>query len=238
MTGGAIRGPMARVVPVAASGWLALTVVVTLIGFQPSVRRPSLDWAHALHGLFALGWSITLAGQAWLAEQRRRDAHRLVAVAGMVFGTGLVSTALPMLASLAAGAGANPDFRPIGLRLLAMDCLLLILFTALLAVAVALVRRPAVHARAMAATGLLALPAGLGRLYTRLLSVDPMRGSSLALGTAAVLLVGLIIADRRAGVRDLVHPLVLVAVLAVPPLVGVTADTRWFAALARQVAGM
>jgi hypothetical protein len=112
VTGGAIRGPMARVVPVAASGWLALTVVVTLIGFQPSVRRPTLDWAHALHGLFALGWSITLAGQAWLAEQRRRDAHRLVAVAGMVFGTGLVSTALPMLASLAAGARMRGDSNP------------------------------------------------------------------------------------------------------------------------------
>jgi hypothetical protein len=240
VTGGAVLRARIATVPVGAPWWLAAIVVLTVIGFQASVTRAAtpIDWAHALHGITALGWSMTLVAQAWLAEQRRREAHRLVAVAGMVFGIGLVSTAFPMLASLAAGASANPAFRRIGLRLLAMDCLLLTLFTALLAVAVAFVRRPAVHARAISATGLLALPASLGRRYMRVLSVDPMRGSYLALGTAAMLLVGLIIADRRAGVRDRVHPLVLAAVVAVSLLVGVTADAHWFAAWARQVAGV
>jgi hypothetical protein len=95
-----------------------------------------------------------------------------------------------------------------------------------------------VHARALTATGLLALPAGLGFLFMRLFSIDPIRGSDLALGTAALLVVALIVVDRRAGVRDVVHPLVLGAMLAVAPLTGVIADAPWFAWWARQTAGM
>lgn len=239
MNGHTLRGGMLATVPIAAPWWLGAIVVLTVIGFQPSVTRTSnpMDWAHALHGITALGWSITLVGQAWLAEQRRRDAHRLLAVAGVLFAIGLVATAMPMLASLAKGASANPGFRPIGLRLLAMDGLLLLLFLVLFSVAIAFVRRPAVHARALAATGLLALPAGLGRLYMRLFSVDPMRASYLALGTAVLLLMALIVGDRRAGVRDVVHPLVLGAVLAVALVTGVTADAAWFGAWARRMAG-
>ncbi len=239
MTGGGVQGARIATVPVSAPQWLAAIVVITVIGFQPSSTRTTtpIDWAHALHGITALGWSTTLVGQAWLAEQRRREAHRLLAVAGVLFAVGLVATALPMLASLASGALATAGFRPIGLRLLAMDCLLLALFMVLFAVAIAFVRTPAVHARALAATGLLALPAGLGRLYMRLFAIDPMRGSHLALGTAALLLVALIVADRRAGVRDVVHPLVLGAMLAVALLTGVIADAPWFAWWAQQIAG-
>ncbi len=112
---------MVATLPVAASWWLAGIALVTVIGFQPALSRPgrSLDMAHALHGVTALGWSLTLVGQSWLAARRRRDAHRLLAVAGVLFAFGLVSSALPMLASLATGAMANPGFRAVGLWLLA-----------------------------------------------------------------------------------------------------------------------
>jgi hypothetical protein len=131
---------------------------------------------------------------------------------------------------------ANPGFRAVGLWLLAMDSLLLVLFLTLFAVAVAFVRRPAVHARALAATGLLALPAGLGRVYMRVWSVDPVVASWLALGTAALLVLLLIVADRRAGVRDVVQPLVLAAVLAVPLLAALMARAPWFSSWAGRLA--
>lgn len=184
MTSPALRGGMVATLPVAASWWLAGIALVTVIGFQPALSRPgrSLDMAHALHGVTALGWSLTLVGQSWLAARRRRDAHRL------------------------------------------------------LAVAVAFVRHPAVHARALAATGLLALPAGLGRLYMRVWSVDPVVASWLALGTAALLVLLLIVADRRAGVRDVVQPLVLAAVLAVPLLAALMARAPWFSSWAGRLA--
>lgn len=226
--------------PFAAPWWLGVIVLLTVIGFQRAATRTTnpMDWQHASHGILALGWSVILVVQAWLAEQRRRDAHRLMAVVGVVFAIGLVATSLPMLASLAAGATANAGFRPMGLRLLAMDIMLLALFVLLFAVAVAFVRRPAVHARALAATGLLALPAGLGRVYMRVFAVDPMQGSYLALGTAVAVLGVLALIDRRAGTRDVVQPLVLVALLLVGVLTGVVADAPWFGTMAARIAGV
>lgn len=227
----------AQTVPFAAPWWLAVIVVLTVVGFQRAATRTTnpMDGLHAAHGILALGWSVILVVQAWLAEQHRRNAHRLMAVAGVVFAIGLVATSLPMLVSLAAAATTKAAFRPMGLRLLAMDILLLLLFTTLFAVAIAFVRRPAIHARALAATGLLALPAGLGRLYMRVFSMNPMQGSYLALGTAAALLATLALVDRRGGTRDVVQPLVLAAVLLVGVLSGVIADAAWFGALASRI---
>ncbi len=245
MTSGALsitargRAP-SPALPFGAPWWLGAIVLLTIIGFQRAATRTTnpMDWQHASHGILALGWSVILVAQAWLAEQRQREAHRLMAVVGVLFAIGLVATSLPMLASLASAATANAGFRPMGLRLLAMDIMLLALFVVLFALAIAFVRRPAIHARALAATGLLALPAGLGRVYMRVFSVDPMQGSYLALGTAAAVLVALLLVDRRAGTRDLVHPLVLAALLLVGVLTGVTADAPWFGELAGRIAAV
>jgi hypothetical protein len=80
VTGGGVQGARIATVPVSAPRWLAGIVVLTVIGFQPSLTRTTnpIDWAHALHGITALGWSTTLGWQAWIAEQRRREAHRLL----------------------------------------------------------------------------------------------------------------------------------------------------------------
>jgi hypothetical protein len=234
MTSSVMRRTASPTVPRAASWWLAGIVLLTLLGFQRAVTRTDhpLDVAHAVHGLSALGWSAILAGQAWLAERGRREAHRLLGMLGVVFAFGLVATSLPMMRALAAGATANVGFRPIGLRLLAMDGLLLLLFVMLFAVAIAYVRRPVVHARALAATGLLALPAGLGRVVMRVAPVDPAVASYGALGSAAPLLSALIVTDRRAGVRDAIQPVVLGAIVAIALLMGPLAESGWFAAWA------
>jgi len=230
MTGGAAPRSTSPMLPLAAPWWLAGILVLTVVGFQRAVTRTDnpMDWAHVSHGFAALGWSVILVGQSWLAAQRRRDAHRLVGAVGVVFAIALVTTSWPMLQSLASGATANPGFRPIGLRLLAMDVMLLLLFVLLFALAIAYVRRPAIHARALAATGLLALPAGLGRVFMRIAPVDPVQGSYLALASGALLLVLLIVVDRRAGGRDAVQPTVLGATLAIALLMGPIADAAWF----------
>jgi hypothetical protein len=92
-----------------------------------------------------------------------------------------------------------------------------------------------VHARALAATGLLALPAGLGRVVMRVAPVDPVVASYCALGSAALLLTALIVTDRRAGVRDAVQPVVLGAIAAIALLMGPLADSTWFAAWAERL---
>jgi hypothetical protein len=138
-----------------------------------------------------------------------------------------------MLSAIATAAIGNDDFRPTGYGLLALDLLLLALFVALVAVAVAWVRRPAVHSRVMAATGLLALPAGLGRGYMALLHVGALAASHLALGTALVILAGLIVRDRRAHQIEPVYPVTLLAILVIQATFPLMAGATWFDELVR-----
>jgi hypothetical protein len=218
-----------------AAWWLALILVTTLLGFRGTLEKGprGLDLAHAAHGTIALGWSLILIVQAALADAHRRRAHRLFAVAGMACAAGLVATSVPMLHTLAGGAVANARFRPMGYQLLAMDVLLMLLFVALFAIAMAFVRTPGVHSRALAATGVLALPAGLGRAYMGWFGLDPIGGSHLALLTAAVILLALTVRDRRAGVNETVFPATLLAVIALQLSFPFLARMAWFDQAAR-----
>lgn len=221
--------------PALAPWWLGAILLLTMVGFQRVIRTggATLDLAHAVHGSAALSWSLLLVVQARLAEQRRRALHRQLAVLGTLLAITLVASAPPMLQSMARGAAANAGFRPIGHRLLVLDVLTLLLFVALFAVAMANVRRPQVHARAIAASGLVALPPGLGRVFMRILPVTPPVGGYLAAGVAVVLLLALIRADRKAGVRDAVLPAVAIAFVAAVALTEAVADTAWVAAVVR-----
>ena len=218
-----------------AAWWLALILITTLLGFRGTMEKGprGLDLAHAAHGTIALGWSLILIVQAALADAHRRRAHRLFAVAGLACAAGLVATSVPMLHTLANGAVASERFRPMGYQLLAMDVLLMVLFVALFAVAMAFVRTPGVHSRALAATGVLALPAGLGRAYMGWFGVDPIGGSHLALITAAVILLALTARDRRAGVREMVFPATLIAIVTLALAFPLLARTEWFDQMAR-----
>jgi hypothetical protein len=137
---------------------------------------------------------------------------------------------------LAGGAVANERFRPMGYQLLSMDVLLMVLFVALFAVAMAFVRTPGVHSRALAATGVLALPAGLGRAYMGWFGVDPIGGSHLALITAALILLVLTVRDRRAGVHETVFPATLLAIIALQLSFPLLARMAWFDQAARAFA--
>lgn len=211
-----------------AAWWLAAIVVTTVLGFRGPVAKHGLDLAHAVHGTMALGWSLLLVVQAGLADARRRRAHRWFAVAGVTFAAGLVTSSVPMLHDMAGAAVAKAGFRPMGYQLLAMDVMLMLLFVALFAIALAFVRQPAVHSRALACTGLLALPPGLGRAYMSWAGVDPITGSHMALASGSLLLVALIVRDRRAGQREPVYPAMLAACVAVQLLFPVIARSAWF----------
>ena len=221
--------------PALAPWWLGAILLLTMVGFQRVILTggATLDVAHAIHGSAALGWSLLLVVQARLAEQRRRDLHRQLAVLGTILAITMVASAPPMLQSMARGAAANAGFRPIGHRLLVLDVLTLLMFVGLFALAMANVRRPQLHARAIAATGLVALPPGLGRVFMRMLPVTPHVGGYLAAGVAVVLLLALIRVDRKAGVRDRVLPAVAIAFVAAVALTEAVADSAWVAAVVR-----
>lgn len=190
----------------AASWWLLAILVSTVLGFQRTIttRLGVLDVAHAVHGAASMSWLLLLIVQAELARRQRRVAHRLLAVGGIVSALIMCMSAVPMMQTLMAAA-AGGAFIPAFLAV--MDTGLLIGFLALFAVAVTNVRRPAVHARAMAATALVALPPGLGRGAMRLLGLDPVGGSLVALTVAVLWLGALSVSDYRAGVRNATYPI-------------------------------
>jgi hypothetical protein len=189
----------------AASWWLLAILVSTVLGFQRTIttRLGALDVAHAVHGAASVSWLLLLMVQAELARRHHRVAHRQLAVGGIACALIMCMSAVPMMQALLAAA-AGGAFIPAFLTV--MDTGLLIAFLALFAVAVTNVRRPAVHARAMAATALVALPPGLGRGAMRLLGLDPVGGSLVALAVAVLWLGALSVSDYRAGVRSTVYP--------------------------------
>jgi len=217
-----------------AAWWLTAIVITTALGFRGPLQRHSLDLAHAAHGGFALAWSLLLIVQAGLADARRKRAHRFVAIGGMTCAIGLIASSVPMLHTMAGVAVANALVRPLLLQLLAMDTTLMTLFVALVAVAMAFVRTPAIHSRALASTGLLALPPGLGRAYMSWVGVDPVVGSHLALASGSLLVLALIIRDRRAQQYEPVYPTVLGSLVALQLLFPLIARTEWFVEAVRR----
>ncbi len=213
-----------------AAWWLLLIMVSTILGFRATIAKgpQGLDLAHAAHGTIALGWSLLLIAQAALADAGRRRAHRLFAIVAVACAVGLVTTSLPMLHTMARAAVANERFRPLGYQLLAMDILLMALFMTLFAVALAFVRKPAVHSRALAATGVLALPAGLGRAYMAWFNVGPIEGSHLAIITGALIIFALVLRDRRARLHEPVYPAVLISLIVLELLFPIIARAGWF----------
>jgi hypothetical protein len=80
---------------------------------------------------------------------------------------------------------------------------------------------------------LLALPPGLGRAYMGWAGVDPVVGSHLALVTGSLLLLALIVRDRRALVREPVYPMVLASLVTLQLLFPVIAGAGWIDRAAR-----
>jgi hypothetical protein len=200
-----------------ATWWIGAILLLTLLGFQRTItaRLGTLDVAHLVHGVASLGWLLVLMAQAAFIRRRERARHRGLAVVGVMCAVALTTTALPMVQTTAARTMADPAGGAIGWFLVAMDAGLLLAFVVTFAVAVANIRRPAVHGRAMAATALVALPPGLGRWAMRLLHLDPVAGSYVALAGGIALLAVLIVTDRRAGIRDRVYPAMLAMMLVI-----------------------
>jgi len=191
--------------------WYFLAALAAIVaGFWPSFFRPlgAGDFAHSLHGVTATLWIVVLATQSWLMSLGLVHWHRRVAWAALLLLPVLILSALRMVAVMF----ANPDMPPFLPPLLAFIDLPSVAFLIVL-VTLALwnVRTPAAHKRFMAATVLLGFPPALTRLYARVLApqVDFMMALHASLVTVEVILLALVVADRRAGERRLAYPLSL-----------------------------
>jgi hypothetical protein len=220
--------------PVAEHWWLLLVLLAVVAGFWPSFFRhlQAKDLSHSLHGFTATGWLLGLALQSWLITTGARDWHRRVAMAMIPLAIAMVVTAVPMMQVMLRAGQQNAGFQPLARTLVAYDVATLLCFTGLLSFALANVRRPALHRRALSATALYAIPPALARFFGR-----PPIGFDFPVALHASFLLGygilgwLIVADRRRGVKDFVYPFTLVSLVAIQLLMAPVSRTSWWSML-------
>ena len=219
--------------------WLLASLGVVVLGFWSSFFRSlrAQDLAHSLHGFTASGWLIGLVLQAWLIDRGARAWHRRVAQVMIAMAVAMVVTSIPMMVAILRGGLANAGFRPLARMLVVYDVTALVLFTALLSDALANVRRPAVHRRALAATAMLAIPPALARFLSgSLVGLPFLTGLHASFWLGNAIMVWLIVRDRRDGVRDLVWPTVLASMLALELFMAPVSRTAWWAAFSDAMA--
>ncbi len=211
-----------------AHWWFLLALAAIVAGFWPSFFRPlgAGEWWHTVHGITATGWVVTLAVQSWLMSRGLRQWHRRTAMFALfVLLPVMVWSALYMIAAMA----VNPDMPPFLPPLLAfIDFPSLAFLLVLVGMALRNLRTPEAHKRFMSATVLLAFPPALTRLYARVGAPTIDFGTALHLSfvTVYLVLVALMLHDRRVGQRRLAYPLSLVFFGLVHGLMGVVASAE------------
>ena len=215
----------------------ALGVIVA--GFWPSFFR-SLDGgdtAHTVHGVTATLWVLCVALQSWLISRGLVRWHRMVAVFALIVLLVMSGAALLMVAIMQRNTSMPPFLPPL---LAFIDIPSIAFLLLLVGLALRHVRRPAIHKRYMAATILLALPPALGRLYPWIFGprVDFMTGLHAAFFTVDLILIALILLDRRMPRRYAPYPLSLAFFVMVQVLMGPMGRNEtwrdflgWYAAL-------
>jgi len=220
--------------------WYFTLALLTIIGgFWPSFFKPlgAGDTPHSLHGITATLWVVALITQSLLISRGLVAWHRRVARGALLLLPIFVVSALQMVAVMF----SNPEMPPFLPPLLAfIDLPTVVFLMVLVTLALRNVRTPAAHKRFMAATVLLGLPPALTRLYARLFApaMDFMQALHASFVTVEVVLIALIVADRRAGESRLAYPLSLAFFGAVHVLMGPVANTvgwrtamEWYARL-------
>lgn len=192
--------------------WYFLAALAAIVaGFWPSFFKPlgAGDVAHSVHGVTATLWIVALIVQSVLMSRGQVRWHRRVAMLALfVLLPVLVLSAFQMVAVMF----SNPQMLPFLPPLLAfIDLPSVVFLVVLVALALRNVRTPAAHKRFMSATVLLGFPPALTRLYARVLApeVGFMGALHLSFVTVEVILIALLVADRRAGERRLAYPLLL-----------------------------
>lgn len=214
--------------------WYFLAVLaVTIAGFWSAFfRNPAeSDFWHALHGTTATAWILALALQSWLMSHGYIRWHRRIARGAFVVVPLFVVSALYMVLAMARNTTLPPFGPP---QIVFVDLPFIVFFVVLVTLGVRNTRQPEAHKRFMSATVLLSLPAALTRLYVRVLFPDlyPPIAFQASFVTVEIILVALIVSDRRAGERRLAYPLSLAFFAVIHMLmVPASASGPWRAAM-------
>lgn len=148
-----------------APWYFALAVVVTWVGFSRSyfARIQETDSYHHLHGAFVGAWTVLLIVQPILYAKGKLRLHRRLGWAGtIILAPGILLGGAKMMQMMIQGQATYP---PGAVYLLSfVDATSLILFPLFLGLSLRYGRCLPLHARYMACTILVVLPAAIGRL--------------------------------------------------------------------------
>jgi hypothetical protein len=210
--------------------WYFLAALAILVaGFWPSFFRPmgAGDIGHTLHGITATLWVVALMSQSFLMSRGQVQWHRRIGrTAAFVLLPVLTISALHMVRVMFANTAMPPFLPPL---LAFIDIPTVIFFVVLVTLGLRSVRTPAAHKRFMASTVLLAFPPALTRLYQQF-GIDFFTALHGSFITVELILVALIIADRRAGERRAAYPMSLVFFVLVHALMmPVSGSAPWLA---------
>ena len=149
--------------------WFGALFLLSILGFWPSYFSPGASnatFGQHFHAIAMLIWVLMLIVQPWLIQTRRRPIHRLIGRASLVIAPVLVFAALIAIADNL--ARLPQPYPPIGLSFFWLGLASASYFAMFYTLAIINRREMQLHARYMAATALVFIVPGLGRLLSRL----------------------------------------------------------------------
>jgi hypothetical protein len=205
-------------------------MVVTWIGFSRSyfLRLGSVSVFHHIHGAIAGLWIASLIVQPVLYQRGYMQLHRRIGtIAAYVLAPLMVVFASIVMHLMFSGSTGMP--RMPGYVLGYLDLCSLIEFPLFVFLAVHYRRNVALHARWIAGTVLILLPPALVRITLMLPFIHSFPARlNLSFGVIDVILVLLILDDRRLGRIRAPYPVMLLMVLGIQASMGFAAGWQWW----------
>ena len=175
---------------------------VAVVGFTPTYWAPliagrlNLHPAIHVHAVLFFTWVVFLALQTMLVYRGRTRWHREAGLFGIALAALMVfSGVLAAIVSLRAGLrGPRPD---VARTTVALSLSGMVVFTTFIAAGIASIRRPEWHRRLMLLASFELLQPGVGRLVRRLPGLAPSTSIVIATALVDVVLLLIILADRR-----------------------------------------
>ena len=173
--------------------WFTGLLLLLILGFWPSYFSPSASsatFAHHFHSVVMLIWILMLIAQPWLIRTKKRSLHRAIGRSSLVIAPLVVVSALNVVHEQL-GAPV-PPYPPILLSFFWLGAASALLYGLLYTLAILNRRDMQIHARYMAATSLVFITPGAGRLLGRIGEETGISMFNFQLGLWAPVLVGII----------------------------------------------
>lgn len=213
----------------------AVAALIVFVGFAPTFylrglsAAPPLSTLLVVHGIASTAWIVLLLAQTLLIRTARIPVHRALGVVGAALAASMVVLGVSVALQAAAAGTLGVHFHQRPLEFLIIPLGQILIFGALVTVAIALRRRPAAHKRLMVIATLNLIAPAVVRAADALFHVANPAAALVVLGAGVA---ACIVYDIRT--RGRVHPVFGVVgpmtLLSFPIRLAVSHTPAWHAA--------